>query len=232
MSLHIAATPEEVAKTVLIAGDPLRARYIAEKMMTEVQCYNEIRGMLGFTGLYKGKRVSVQGTGIGIPSTAIYLHELILDYNVEKIIRIGTCGSLQPDLPLDQLILATAAYTDSHTHLLYHADMQSPTTVQSAFLQRAREVAQQQAIAVIEGPVFSTDMFYNEDKHHWDGWRDRGILAIEMETSILYAMARKYNIQALSILSVSDNIITHASQAAAYRQEASDQMMVLGMELA
>src|ERR1035437_5915310 len=104
MSLHIEANPNEIAETVLISGDPLRAKYIAGKMLTEVFCYNEVRGMLGFTGLYNGKRVSVMGTGIGIPSTAIYIHELIHAYGVKKIIRIGTCGALQPDLNLGQLI--------------------------------------------------------------------------------------------------------------------------------
>ena len=122
MSLHIGAAPGEIAKTVLITGDPLRAKYIAEKMLSDVHCYTEIRGMLGFTGMYEGKQVSVQGTGIGIPSTALYLHELIHEYGVQKIIRMGTCGGLRPELKLHQLILATEAYTDSCTHHLYHAD--------------------------------------------------------------------------------------------------------------
>src|SRR5690606_8094794 len=110
MSTHIGAARGDIAETVLIAGDPPRARYVAETMLADVQCYNESRGMLGFTGMYKGKRVSVQGTGIGIPSTAVYVHELIHDFGVRQIIRIGTCGGLQPELQLDQLILATAAF--------------------------------------------------------------------------------------------------------------------------
>jgi purine-nucleoside phosphorylase len=232
MSLHIGAAPGEIAKTVLIAGDPLRARYMAEKMLTEVHCYTEIRGMLGFTGLYHGKRISVQGTGIGIPSTAIYVHELIHAYGVQKIIRIGTCGALQPFLALDQLILVNGAYTDSNTHRLYNADMNSASIADSSLLQQAREIARQRDISVIEGMVFSTDTFYSDDARRWDGWKERGVLAIEMETSILYAMARKYDIKALSILSVSDNIITHAEQTAKDREEASAEMMELAMGLA
>lgn len=232
MSLHIGAAPGEIAKTVLISGDPLRARYIAEKMLTDVHCYTEIRGMLGFTGLYNGKRVSVQGTGIGIPTTAIYVHELIHSYGVEKIIRIGTCGALQHSLSLDQLILVEGAYTDSHTHLLYNVDMHSSVTADASVLQQARETARQRGISVIEGMVFSTDTFYHDDAHRWDDWMERGVLAIEMETSILYSMAKKYNIKALSILSVSDNIITNTEQTAKAREEASEEMMELAMRLA
>src|SRR5688572_18724155 len=120
MSIHIGAQPNEIAETVLICGDPLRAKYLAETMLSDVICYNEVRGMLGFTGMYYGKRVSVQGTGMGIPSTAIYLHELIHEYGIKKVIRFGTCGALQPELELNQLILADAAYTDSYTNMMHY----------------------------------------------------------------------------------------------------------------
>jgi purine-nucleoside phosphorylase len=217
---------------VLITGDPLRARYIAETILTEVNCYNEIRGMLGYTGLYKGKRVSVQGTGIGIPSTALYLHELIHEYGVQKVIRMGTCGGIQPDLQLHQLILVTEAYTDSTTNLLYQTDLNAPAKANSALLQQAKEIALQLSISVIEGPVFSTDLFYNDDAHRWDKWQRRGLLAIEMESSILYNMAAKNNIQALSILSVSDNVITHTATSPDEREQAKTEMIDLAMELA
>ena len=232
MSIHIRANPGDIAETVLISGDPLRAKFVAEKMLTDVFCYTEIRGMLGFTGIYKDKRVSVQGTGIGIPSTAIYLHELIHAYGVKKIIRIGTCGALQPYLQLDQLILASGAYTDSCTHLLYMDDMNKEVTADESLLQLAREVAGQHRISVIEGTVFSTDIFYHDDTHRYDVWKQRGVLAVEMESSIIYAMAMKYKIKALSILSVSDNIITHTEQTATDRQEASMQQMELALEIA
>ncbi|HSI90729.1 MAG TPA: DeoD-type purine-nucleoside phosphorylase, partial [Adhaeribacter sp.] len=165
MSIHIGAKPGEIAETVLISGDPLRAKYIAEKMLTEVICYNEVRGMLGFTGLYKGKRVSVQGTGMGIPSTAIYVHELIHDYGVKKIIRIGTCGAIQASLKINQLILAESAYTDSCTNLVHYNSREFAPKASAGLLQQARDAARNLAVPVVEGRVYSTDIFYSEDAH-------------------------------------------------------------------
>jgi purine-nucleoside phosphorylase len=232
MSLHISAAPGDIASTVLITGDPLRAAYIAEQMLTDVKCYSEVRGMLGFTGMYRGKQVSIQGTGIGIPSTALYVHELIYEYDVKKIIRIGTCGAIQPVLQLHQLILATEAYTDSNTNLQYHADMHMPSRADPVLLAHAKDIALHHSISALEGPVFSTDIFYSDDSHRWDLWKDRGVLAIEMESSILYAMTAKRNIQALSILSVSDNIVTGATTSASDREKAQEGMMFLAFELA
>jgi purine-nucleoside phosphorylase len=233
MSLHIGAAPGDIARTVLIAGDPLRAKYVADTMLTDVMCYNEIRGMLGFTGFYKGKRVSVQGTGIGIPSTAIYIHEFIHSYDVEKIIRIGTCGGIQPALQLDQLILATGAYTDSGTHMLYYSDFSHPVDGSAAMVQQARTAADRLGISATQGLVFSTDMFYrDDDAFRWDKWIEKGVIAVEMETSILYALAEKYSVEALSILSVSDNIITSTKLTPIEREEASREQMVLALEVA
>jgi purine-nucleoside phosphorylase len=232
MSLHIGAQPNEIAETVLISGDPLRARYIAEKMLTDVICYNEVRGMLGFTGWYKGKRVSVQGTGMGIPSTAIYVHELIHFYGVKKIIRVGTCGAIQPALKLGQLILAEAAYTDSTTNLMYFNSPDFAPRASGNLLEQARDTALKLSIPAVEGLVFSTDTFYNEDANRWDKWIDKGVLAVEMETSIIYTLALKNNVEALSILSVSDNIITNEMTTAGEREHASLDMMRLALEIA
>src|SRR5688572_27601132 len=146
MSIHIGAKPNQIAETVLISGDPLRAKYLAEKMLTDVICYNEVRGMLGYTGFYNGKRVSVQGTGMGIPSTAIYVHELIHDYGVKKIIRIGTCGAIQPNLELGQLILAEAAYTDSCTNQLHYNSMYYTPKASPEILKKATETARKLGI--------------------------------------------------------------------------------------
>lgn len=232
MSTHIGAAPGEVAGTVLIAGDPLRAKYVAEHMLDDVVCYNEVRGMLGFTGYYAGKRVSVQGTGIGIPSTAIYVHELIHDFGVERIIRIGTCGALQPGIPLDQLVIASAAYTDSATHLLYYPDRHVPAVAPGRLLEHTRTVAGQLDIPVLEGPIFSTDMFYSDDEDRWRGWQQQGFLAVEMETSMLYALAMRNGIEALTILSVSDNIVTGEAQSASDRESANVNMMRLALAIA
>jgi purine-nucleoside phosphorylase len=232
MSLHIQATKDQIASSVLISGDPLRAKYVAEKILTDVICYNEVRGMLGFTGMYNGKRVSVQGTGMGIPSTGIYVHELIHGYGVKKIIRVGTCGALQADLELGTLILAEAAYTDSNTQLLYYDSMEYTPSAGSDILQQARDVAEKNSIEYRQGIVFSTDTFYDETPHRWDPWIKRGVLAIEMETSIIYSLAAKNNIQALSILTVSDNIITNTSTSTKEREQISLQMMKLALEIA
>ena len=224
MSLHIGAKPDEIAETVLISGDPLRARNIAETMLSEVICYNQVRGMLGFTGLYNGKRVSVQGTGMGIPSTAIYVHELIQEYGVNKIMRIGTCGAIQPSLGLNQLILAEAAFTDSSTNLLFNKSKE--------LLESAIGTAKLYHIPAVAGRIFTTDSFYHDDEKRWDKYIAQGVLAVEMETSIIYNLAAKYNIQALSILSVSDNIVTQAFTTASEREHASQDMMKLALELA
>ncbi len=232
MSIHIEANRNDIAETVLISGDPLRAKYIASKMLTEVVCYNEVRGMLGYTGLYHGKRVSVQGTGMGIPSTAIYLHELIHEYDVKKIIRVGTCGAIQPDLVLGEIILAESAYTDSNTNLMYHHTMDYAPQASADLLQQARAVAHQLTIATRQGMVFSTDVFYGEDLNRWDPWIERGLLGIEMETSILYSLAAKNNIKALSILTVSDNIITKLFSSSKEREEVSIRMIQLALEIA
>lgn len=232
MSLHIGAKPNEIAETVLISGDPLRAKYVAEKMLSDVFCYNEVRGMLGYTGMYNGKRVSVQGTGMGIPSTAIYVHELIHDYNVKKIIRIGTCGALQASLKVGQLILADAAYTDSYTHLMHFDVMDFAPGADENLLKQARETAAKHGISAIEGTIFSTDAFYSDDANRWESWIKRGILAIEMESSILYTLASKNKVQALSILNVSDNLITNELSTAKEREQASMEMMKLALEIA
>lgn len=233
MSLHIQATTGQIAETVLISGDPLRAKYVADKMLDDVICYNYVRGMLGFTGIYNGKRVSVQGTGMGIPSTAIYVHELIHEYGVKKIIRIGTCGGLQPDLKLGRIILAEKAYTDSSTNVLYNGSMDFTPTATDELLKLAGRIAEKNGIEYQQGTIFSTDTFYGpEDEHRWDTWIDRGLLGIEMETSILYTLAAKNNIEALSILTVSDNLITKEFYSAREREEVSLQMIRLALEIA
>lgn len=232
MSLHIGAQPHEIAETVLISGDPLRAKNIAETMLTEVHCYNQVRGMLGFTGYYEGKRVSVQGTGMGIPSTAIYAHELIHEYGVKKLIRVGTCGAIQPQLQLGELILAEAAYTDSGTNQLYFNDPDYLSQAPAQLLQQATETAARLGIAAQKGPVFSTDTFYHPDLNRWEKWIKQGVLAVEMETSIIYTLAALNQIQALSILSVSDNIVTGTLTTAKERETASQDLMKLALEIA
>src|SRR5688500_5976381 len=169
MSLHINAASGEIAETVIISGDPLRIKYITDKMLSDVICYNQWRGMLGFTGMYNGKEVSLLGTGMGVPSTAIYVHELIHEYAVKRIIRLGTCGAIQTHLKPGDIILADAAYTDSNTQLLYHATMDMASAASSTLLIRAKKAADELSIEAQPGSVFSTDTFYG-DISRWDGW--------------------------------------------------------------
>lgn len=231
MSLHIGASPDEIAETVLISGDPLRAKYVTEKMLTDSFCYNEVRGMLGFTGMYNGKRISVQGTGMGIPSTAIYVHELIHEYGVKNIIRIGTCGAIQTDLELGQLILADSAFTDSTTHLQYYSSLDVPAAADSDLLNKAIAAAKRNDTNLRAGKIFSTDTFYHENESRWERWTSAGVLGIEMESSMLYAMAQKNSVKALTILSVSDNILTKRYASAKEREQASLDMMKLALEI-
>ncbi|MCC6599173.1 MAG: purine-nucleoside phosphorylase [Crocinitomicaceae bacterium] len=231
MSLHIGAKPGEIAETVLIAGDPLRAKNVAEKMLENPLCYSQIRGMLGFTGTYNGKRVSIQGTGMGLPSTAIYLHELISDYGVKKVVRIGTCGSIQEYLDIGDVILATSASTDSNINRLIFKGMDYAPTPDFETLMRAHEAAKMMGIKVTPGPVFSADSFYNADPDHWKLWSEYGILGMEMETSLLYTVAAKFKVKALTILSVSDSLITHSSASAEEREKKFMNMAKIALSL-
>ncbi|NJN41512.1 MAG: purine-nucleoside phosphorylase [Flammeovirgaceae bacterium] len=231
MSLHIGAKSGEIAETVLISGDPLRAKYVTEKMLTDSFCYNEVRGMYGYTGTYNGKRVSVQGTGMGIPSTAIYVHELIHEYGVKKIIRIGTCGAIQPELELGQIVIADGSYTDSATHLQNFRTMDLPAIADEKLLSQAVEVAKKDKISIKVGKIFSTDTFYHDNGNRWERWTNNGVLGVEMESSMLYALASKHSLQALTILTVSDNIITKTYASSKDREQASLAMMRLALEI-
>lgn len=224
MSLHLGAKPGDIAPIVLITGDPLRAKHYAETFLENPSCFNEIRGMLGFTGMYQGIRVSIQGTGIGIPSTALYLHELTHSYDVECIIRVGTCGALQADLSLGDLVAATAANTDSGAVTKFLRDREIARADQT-LLQLARDTARDLKLPLREGPLFSTDLFYSEDEKRYDRSKTEGVLGVDMETSMLYAMGGWYGFKALSLLTVSDNLITGAESSAEEREKQANDMM-------
>ena len=231
MSLHIEAGPGQIANTILITGDPLRAKFISESMLVDAVCYNNVRGMLGFTGVYNGHRLSVQGTGMGIPSTAIYVHELIHDYHVTRIIRVGTCGALDADLHLGQIVVADSAFTDSAAYRMDVETMETGFAAHAGLLQHAMSVARTLSLPLAAGPVFSTDMFY-DDSSRWKQWSQRGVLAVEMETSILYTLALRNNIEALTLLTVSDNIVTGRAMTSVEREEAGRDIMRLALETA
>ena len=230
-SIHLGAKPGEVAETVLLPGDPLRAKHVAETMLNNVLCYNEVRGMLGYTGYYNGKRVSIQGSGMGMGSTAIYVNELITTYKVKNVIRVGTCGSIQKHLDLGEVILAMSASGDSGANMVYFNGMHYAATADFGLLLKAYEVADRLHIKTHQGAIFSTNTFYDDNPNRWDIWEKHGILGVEMETQILYTLAKRLGAKALTILTVSDNILTGEATSAMERERSFNDMMKIALEL-
>ena len=230
MSIHIAAKPGDIASAVLLPGDPLRARYIAENFLQNAVCYNEVRGMYGFTGTYKGQRISVQGTGMGVPSISIYVNELIAEYQVTDLIRVGTCGGIQPHLHIPDVILAMSASTDSQVNRLRFGGADYAPTADFGLLKHAYDAAAACGIPVNVGSVLTSDSFYHDDPEYWKIWAQYGTLAIEMETAALYTLAAKFGVSALSILTVSDDICAGQQAAADERQTAFTHMMEIALD--
>ncbi|MGI5854780.1 MAG: purine-nucleoside phosphorylase [Bacillota bacterium] len=232
MSIHIAAKPGEIAETILLPGDPLRAKTIAETFFENPVCYNEVRGMYGFTGTYKGKRVSVQGTGMGMPSLSIYVNELITSYGVKNLIRVGTCGAMQPDLGLRDVILAMSASSGSNMNHLRFRGMDYAPTANFELLRRAYEAAVRKGIPVKVGSILSHDVFYDDDPEAWKLWASYGTLAVEMEAAELYTLAAKYGVRALAVLTVSDSMVTKQLTSAEERQKSFTNMVEIALEAA
>jgi purine-nucleoside phosphorylase len=230
MSIHIGAKPGEIAETVLLPGDPLRAKYVAENLLENAKCYNEVRGMYGYTGTYKGMPVSIQGTGMGVPSISIYVHELIQEYGVKHLIRVGTCGCIQEKLELGQVLLAIGACTDSMTNSMTFKGLQYAPTSDFHLLSSAYQAAENMGTQCLVGNIYSTDVFYQDDPDRYDVWIEHGVLAVDMETSALYTLSARFGVKALSILTVSDNIITGAVSSAMDRQEKFMDMIKIALE--
>jgi len=230
MSIHIGAKENEIADKVLLPGDPLRAKYIAETFLDDVYCYNELRGMLGFTGTYQGERVSVQGTGMGIPSISIYVHELIESYNVKTLVRVGTCGAFQEDIKVRDVILAMSASTDSAVNKIRFKGLDFAPTANFHLLKKAYDIATEKNLPVHVGSVFTSDTFYNDDEETSKLFGRYGTLAVEMETAALYTIAAKGKARALSILTVSDHLITGELTTAEERQTTFEQMIKLALD--
>ena len=232
MSIHIGAKEGDIASTVLLPGDPLRAKYIAENFLTDTICYNEIRGMYGYTGTYKEKRVSIQGTGMGIPSISIYVNELITNYKAKNLIRIGSCGSMQADIKIRDVILAMSASTNSHINKIRFNGMDYAPTADFNLLKKAYDIALEKNISVKIGSVLTSDTFYQDDPNSWKHWANYGVLAVEMETAALYTLAAKFKVKALSILTVSDSLVTREETTSEERQKTFNQMVEVALELA
>ncbi|MDR2435049.1 MAG: purine-nucleoside phosphorylase [Treponema sp.] len=232
MSIHIAAKTGEIADAILLPGDPLRAKFIAENFLQDSAQYTAVRNILGFTGTYKGKRVSVQGTGMGIPSISIYVNELFRDYGVKRAIRIGTAGSIREDVRIRDLVIAVSACTDSGANNVRFGGRSYAPTASFNLLKTAWDTAVSKGWQPKAGPVVSSDMFYTEDPDEWKLWAKFGCLALEMECAELYTLAAKYGREALGLLTISDSLITHEKTSAEERQTTFTQMMEVALETA
>jgi purine-nucleoside phosphorylase len=231
MSVHIGAKENEIAETVLLPGDPLRAKYIAEKFLENAICYNEVRNMFGYTGTYKGHEISVQGTGMGVPSISIYINELMTSYNVQNLIRVGTCGAIQKDVKVRDVILAMSASTDSQMNRLTFGGVDFAPTANFELLKKAYDRGVEKGLSLKVGNVFTADMFYN-DNSELEKWAKYQILAIEMESAALYTLAAKLDRKALSVLTVSDHILTGEETTAEERQTTFNDMIEVALEAA
>lgn len=232
MSTHIEAKKGEIAETVLLPGDPMRAKWIAETFLDDARCYNNVRGMLGYTGSYKGKLISVQGTGMGIPSALIYCHELINDYGVQNLIRVGSAGSYQPDVNIRDIVIAMAASSTSgiNNSRFVNADF-SPTANFDLFL-KACLYAKDHDIPIKAGNVLSADEFYEDDFESYKQWAKFGVLCVEMEAAGLYTIAAKHHVKALAILTISDSLVTKEAMSSDDRETTFKKMVEIALEIA
>lgn len=231
MSLHIGAKVGEIAEKVLLPGDPLRAKWVADTFLEDVFCYNNVRGMYGYTGLYKGQRVSVQGTGMGMPSISIYVNELIQSYGAKKLIRIGTAGSYQEHLKIRDVVLAMSASTDSGINKNRFKGMDFAPTADFELFINAVKAAEAKGIKVKAGNILSADEFYSDNFDDYKHWAAFGVLCVEMESAALYTLAAKYGVQALSILTISDELVTGKESTAQERQETLKEMVEIALTI-
>lgn len=230
MSVHIGAKKGDIAETVLLPGDPLRAKWIAETFLEDVVCYNEVRGMYGYTGTYKGRRVSVQGTGMGVPSISIYVNELIRDYGVKNLIRVGTAGSYREDIKIRDVILAMSSSTTSGVNRLRFDGADYAPTADFELFMRAAEAAKVKGIKIKGGNVLTVDEFYGDNFEAYKKWANFGVLCVEMETAALYTIAAKYNAKALTILTISDSLVTGEETTSLERQTTLKDMVEIALE--
>ncbi len=229
MSTHINAPEGAIAQNVLLPGDPLRAKFIAENFLENAKCYNEVRGMLGFTGTYKGVPVSVQGTGMGQPSLSIYATELFKFYGVQKAIRVGTCGAVSKEAQLRDTIIVSSACSDSALLNQRFGNLHFAPTANFELVRAADKIAAEMKINYHVGSVASSDLFYDKNEN-WKKWAEYGVLGIEMESAELFTLAAEYKRQALAIMTVSDHIRLGGATTAEERQTTFTNMMKLALE--
>lgn len=232
MSTHIGAPAGAIAPTVLMPGDPLRAKWIAETFLDDAACYSEVRGMLGYTGTWQSHPVSVQGSGMGQPSISIYAHELFTDYDVQQIVRVGSCGALTEKLALRDIVIGSGACTDSSMNRLRFHGLDYAPVASFDLLLAAYDVATRSEEATHVGLVFSGDSFYSPRPELTRSLVEHGVLAIEMEASALYTLAAKHDRRALAICTVSDHLVTGAETTSQEREQTFGAMVEIALEAA
>ncbi|MEV0327475.1 purine-nucleoside phosphorylase [Micromonospora echinospora] len=231
MSVHIGAKPGEIAERVLMPGDPLRAKWIAETYLEDATCYSTVRGMLGFTGRWNGVEVSVQGSGMGMPSASIYAHELINEYGVRSLIRVGSCGALAEDLKLRDVIAANGSATDSNMNRVrFDGLIDYAPVADFGLLRTSVEIAERRGVPMRVGPVLAADAFYTDRPDLYDRLADYGVLAVEMESAALYTIAARFRARALTVLTVSDHIKTGEKTTSADREQTFSQMVEIALD--
>ena len=228
---HNEAGKGEIAGTVLMPGDPLRAKYIADHYLEGARCFNTVRNMLGYTGTYQGRKISVMGGGMGMPSIGIYSYELYHFYDVEAIIRIGSAGALQDDLNARDIVIGMGACTNSDYASQYRLPRIFAPIADYGLLKRAVEAAERKEIPVKVGNILSSDIFYNDDDSVNEKWRRMGVLAVEMEAAALYMNAARAGRKALCILTISDHLFKEQNLSARDRETSFTQMMEIALEL-
>lgn len=229
---HNQASIGEIAKTVLMPGDPLRAKFLAETYLEDVKEFNTVRNMLGYTGKYKGKEVSIMGSGMGMPSIGIYCHELYSQYGVESIIRIGSCGSFQKDIHLRDILIVQGSCTDSNFAHQYQLPGTYSAISTYDLLEKAVVEAKKREVTYHVGNVLASDVFYHADEGSVDKWARMGVLGVEMESYALFATAAYLNKKALTLLTVSDSLVSKEETTAQEREKTFTAMMEIALEIA
>lgn len=228
---HNAAQVGEIAETILLPGDPLRAKYIAENFLENVVQFNSVRNMFGYTGTYKGKRISVMGTGMGCPSIGIYTYELIHTYGVKNLIRIGSCGGMHEKAAMGTIVMAMGTSTDTNYAHQYQLPGTYSATASFELLSKAQKIAEENQLDHVVGNVLCSDLFYTETPE-WQQWAKMGVLAVEMESYALYCNANRAGVNALGIFTVSDSLLTSEKMSAEERQVGFTNMMKVALETA
>lgn len=232
MSTHIGAKPGEIAETVLLPGDPLRAQWAAETFLSEVTCVNRVRGMLGFTGLWNGHRVTIHGSGMGMPSLSIYANELIRDYGARTLIRIGSAGALQEAVKVRDVVIAMTSSTLSTPSSGIFREMNFAPAADFSLLEQAVAAARARGTRFHVGPIHSSDAFYDERPDLMEALKRHGVLAVEMEAAELYTVAARHGARALAVLTISDHILTHEALPAEDRERGFGEMVEIALAAA